>query len=695
MVEIRIIPESVGNLWNKWNLRLLVLCSLCLQTVLVVLGSRRKYSAKTWIRIVIWTAYLSADWVATVTLGMISSFQVDDQESSPHPNNHTIMAFWAPFLLVHLGGPDTITAYALEDNELWLRHLLGLVVQVEVAFFIFLRYWTPSTYPLSLLAIPVFVVGLTKYGERTWALRSASSGTLRDSLLPAPNPGRGYANYAAEYSAIKARGDEVAIGSTGGEGIFRVGRINPVISEARYLHEAFELFDLFKRLYADLILDYNDRNCCSEVLQGHSPKEVLKVIEVELGFVYDVLYTKATVVYSRPGIIFCFINLLCSISTLVVFASVVDKHFYSTVDITLTYLLSAGAIALELYAIIVLICTDWTLHWLSKRTHSLASRVYQAISSFRSSWGYDKNWSESVAQYNLIDFCFKENPPKCARILKLLHIYDMLEKYWYTAKEDVPTEMRELIVAQLQDAQRENVATSEVLDWRGTHALQKSNCIEKFGWSVEEASLDQSILLWHIATDLCFNNDLESINQDPSLISSKSKVSKLFSNYMMHILVFSPFMLPEGIGQIRFRDTCTEATEFFEKRREVITKGAGHARQVLLEVNTELVPAMVIGDRSKTVLFDGCRLAKQLMALETEEGKSNEEKWGIISQVWIEMLCYAASQCSWKEHAQQLRHGGELLTHVCLLMANLGFSQQFQIKQGTPTVTLSAISKQP
>lgn len=83
------------------------------------------------------------------------------------------------------------------------------------------------------------------------------------------------------------------------------------------------------------------------------------------------------------------------------------------------------------------------------------------------------------------------------------------------------------------------------------------------------------------------------------------------------------------------------------------------------------------------------------MALETEGGKSNEEKWGIISQVWIEMLCYAASHCSWKEHAQHLRHGGELLTHVCLLMANLGFSQQFEIKQGTPTITLSAITKQP
>nr|GFC34903.1 hypothetical protein CTI12_AA095370 [Tanacetum cinerariifolium] len=42
--------------------------------------------------------------------------------------NVDLLAFWAPFLLVHLGGPDTITAFALKDIELWLRHLLGLVV---------------------------------------------------------------------------------------------------------------------------------------------------------------------------------------------------------------------------------------------------------------------------------------------------------------------------------------------------------------------------------------------------------------------------------------------------------------------------------------------------------------------------------------------------------------------------------------
>ncbi|KAB8094794.1 hypothetical protein EE612_022137, partial [Oryza sativa] len=32
-----------------------------------------------------------------------------------------LVAFWAPFFLLHLGGPDSITAYELEDNQLVTR----------------------------------------------------------------------------------------------------------------------------------------------------------------------------------------------------------------------------------------------------------------------------------------------------------------------------------------------------------------------------------------------------------------------------------------------------------------------------------------------------------------------------------------------------------------------------------------------
>jgi hypothetical protein len=45
------------------------------------------------------------------------------------------------------------------------------------------------------------------------------------------------------------------------------------------------------------------------------------------------------------------------------------------------------------------------------------------------------------------------------------------------------------------------------------------------------------------------------------------------------------------------------------------------------------------------------------------------------------MVAYAAAHCPWKEHTQQLRRGGELLTHVSLLMLHLGLSEQYEFKE--------------
>ena len=50
--------------------------------------------------------------------------------------------------------------------------------------------------------------------------------------------------------------------------------------------------------------------------------------------------------------------------------------------------------------------------------------------------------------------------------------------------------------------------------------------------------------------------------------------------------------------------------------------------------------------------------------------------------MWVEMLAYAAGQCQTNQHVQQLKEGGELLTHVWLLMAHLGITEQFQISKG-------------
>ncbi|VVA29810.1 PREDICTED: unnamed product [Prunus dulcis] len=688
---VKIIPDSVGKLWNEWDVRIMVVISLCLQILLILFGSRRKYIAKPWLRIVTWTAYLSADWVAAVALGMISSFQQgeNDPESSTHSNSSQIlMVFWVPFLLLHLGGPDTITAYSLEDNALWLRHLLGLLVEVGTALYIFLQSWTTSQYQLSLLAIPIFVSGIIKYGERTWVLRSASSERFRELLLPPPNQSD-YAEFATEVYSKEIRGEPAAF-SMIPEAPFVPG-VHPTIAEAKPIHEAYQLFKILKRLCADLILDHYDERWCHYMIGDHPFDYVFKLLEIELGFMYDVLYTKANVVYSLTGIIFRSISLVCCISTFFIFCLVIDKHRYSTIDVAITYLLSVGAIALELYAIAALVLTDWTQYWLSKykhwlsqpkywlikRLHTLAPPIYRANSYFRLKLSYEKGWSGTMTQFNLIDFCVKEKPIKFGGIQKFIGTYDIWEKYCYSTLEDVPIKMKQFIFEQLKVARSES-HVSQVLSWRGDQVLKKTNCVEKLNWSLVEVPFDQSILLWHIATDLCYYTDLEKYQEIPTP-DSKQNFSKLVSNYLMHILVTRPFMLPKGIGKIRFRDTCAEATKFFEKRRSIISgsHGKGRARQVLLEVNTDVDPESVIGDRSKTVLFTGCRLAKQLQSLETEEEWGNEEKWEMIAKVWIEMLCYAASQCGWNEHAQHLRKGGDF-----------GLSEQFQIRVGAPRISI-------
>nr|CAB3454233.1 unnamed protein product [Digitaria exilis] len=76
---------------------------------------------------------------------------------------------WAPVLLIHLGGQHFITAYSIEDSELWRRHLVTLVSQLTRL---------PSTSSASLgpaeVAILLFVVGILKFIRRPWSLENAS-----------------------------------------------------------------------------------------------------------------------------------------------------------------------------------------------------------------------------------------------------------------------------------------------------------------------------------------------------------------------------------------------------------------------------------------------------------------------------------------------------------------------------------------
>ena len=89
-------------------------------------------------------------------IGILSQYEYKYEDQ-------TIPFLWAPFLLLHLRGEDTITTLSMENNNLWLRHFLNLVVQVTLTLY---DIWKFS----DIIAATIIVAALIKYGEQTSAL---------------------------------------------------------------------------------------------------------------------------------------------------------------------------------------------------------------------------------------------------------------------------------------------------------------------------------------------------------------------------------------------------------------------------------------------------------------------------------------------------------------------------------------------
>jgi hypothetical protein len=91
----------------------MVLASFVLQAFFLFAAGIRRRNMSPVLRFLLWLAYLSADYVAVFVLGHLS-LEIDDPR-------HQLVLLWAPVLLLHLGGQETITAFSMQDNELWKR----------------------------------------------------------------------------------------------------------------------------------------------------------------------------------------------------------------------------------------------------------------------------------------------------------------------------------------------------------------------------------------------------------------------------------------------------------------------------------------------------------------------------------------------------------------------------------------------
>ncbi|KAL8260719.1 hypothetical protein R6Q59_028672 [Mikania micrantha] len=707
MVEIP-LPQEWKEAWNTWDLRGFIILSLSLQTFMIFIAPLRKQTKSNWLVMPLWSAYLLADWAANFAVGLISNSQGNPDESSGKKQripveNEDLLAFWAPFLLVHLGGPDTITAFAMEDNELWLRHFLGLFFQCLAAIYVFIQ-----SLPKNRLWIPtmlMFITGIIKYAERTTALYLASADRFKDSMLTEADPGPNYAKLMDEFNYKKQANLPTQIvrlpePDTLAKSANKAKR--GTLTELEVIQYGYQFYEKFRGLIVDMIFSQKERNQSRNFFLNRTAEEAFKVVEVELNFIYDILFTKLPIVYSKTGAIIRILSFatICSAIVLFVFKS---KSNFKEADVTITYGLLFGALVLDSSALLMLLFSDRTIIYLQKspddepNDKSVKSRILTHLTQSRI-WRLQlqtRRWSQSISAYNLISYCLNPQSKLSERIFDKLGLSWFLDGIFYVENKEFSPDLKNFIFEELKwksELADDLETTKKISSARGDCVLLvEEGCSDLFKHLID-VDYDQSIILWHLVTDICYNKDLD--NGKPK--SEKQEIAKLLSDYMLYLLIRQPSMMSAvaGIGQIRFRDTCAEVKRFFVERRgaeasdvKQTNQGCRGARiesktacEELLKVSTKVEPVTIKGDRSKSLLFDSCRLAKQLMDKNVKEEK--KDKWVIISKLWVEMLCYAASHSRPSMQAAQVSRGGELITIVWLLMTHFGLGDQFQINEG-------------
>ncbi|KAL3752881.1 hypothetical protein ACJRO7_000303 [Eucalyptus globulus] len=284
--------NSILDLWKEWNIQGFIMLSLSFQVFLILFAPFRKKIKNACIVFLLWLAYLMADWVVAFGIGLISHNQ-GNLSAHMAEVDRALQAFWVSFLLLHLGGPDTITAFAVKDSSLWLRHMLLLIFQVATAVYVFVQIFL-SDKSLAIPTMLVFLAAIIKNVERTLALNLSSLHRLRESMLTILLNGK-HAEWAIErditYKGLVKELDDLQYGYPDKE--------EAKLPETIMVKHAHSFFPILKAVIGDFMFTRDQRNVSSEYFCKISAVDALRVISVELHFMYEVLYTKALVIRSK------------------------------------------------------------------------------------------------------------------------------------------------------------------------------------------------------------------------------------------------------------------------------------------------------------------------------------------------------------------------------------------------------------
>ncbi|CAL5035502.1 unnamed protein product [Urochloa decumbens] len=542
---------SVLQWWEEWQLRILVLGSLCIQCYLSFFAMARKKHIRPIFRFSIWLAYLGGEALAIYALATLFNRRSKVRYSSA-TGSQKLEVLWAPIVLMHLGGQITISAYNIEDNELWRRHIVTAVShvsqrqgscllasisplhpcflqiwhtvlykatphtptdlflfngstplsQVAVALYVFCKSWSPSAADGRLLAaaILLFILGFIKCFEKPLALKRNTFSSIVSSFYVAPRTKTTSREVDLEEYIQDTRD------------FIKRNEIPPTLDKDGRLPHMKEL-SINDRLFVDFAYAYPNRLAKLKSFWFISGEEAYETIRLGISNTFNIIYTKFSCFDDQfrtdgydvfTSFLIWLLTLLLPIVPIGLFHSC-RKEGYSGSDIKVTFSLLYITYLLE-------------------------------ISSFFLMVNYDEEWTVMVAQHSLIGHLAYSR--RRTWLMGITELLQCLKPSCYSSKD-----ITALVHDHVRDGWTEYITDVESYwkfnDMRGHLTLERNGCEQTLRGSIKKP-FDESVITWHVATDFCFYHKGTSSNLESATLC------KQISNYMMHLLFSNPEMLMPG-----------------------------------------------------------------------------------------------------------------------------------------------------
>jgi hypothetical protein len=678
---IRNSTTTFAQSWSSTQGRLVrvevfVLFSALIWILVELLGSRRRRHSHEFFRCFVWAVYTLFTVLGPYTIGLLQDGPFRDQT----------FVLWGSILLLIQVSADSLSVYSIHDIEQRKRVLVQHVLQIVLVLWLIVNSKGHNTcYTATVWIFWIQSVILTYRKSAVLSNASKKGGLLKQSkvvadymmiehklILPdvAPNPktmeGYRYIFHGEEeVASLLPTAPEYRQGPgtkcttidsvwrwIEGQDVLTTGAVETIKDVAL----SFSLFKLLKRrLCGYRIGEAGRAKTLDFVLYGLISEEgnygrAFAVIEDELAFLYDFLYTR----YDTKNYMFWFLTFVNVVVTVTVWNSIsgaFSRHYHRSnleqrvhgTDVTRWVTIVLLIIVLVLSFLPPTMDRRWEI---VDELHSHKQPTWETAMSQLSRNGRSEIlWQRAFGQYSLLlDFDYHS-----WNVLPLLSL-GLVDKTREGQKAGRKTMLTREIIERVLSGFKES--NGQLHD--GQSALARNQLLSQFSWACTLPTNIHNILVWHIGTTIAMDGH-------PVPRTGDHRVAKTLSDYCAYLVAFVPDMLPgHGYDTQRIFDAVV-----MEARKSLTGCDTVSSRC------EKLTMMALASDSSGTILELGGRLGRELRGVVPEA-----RRWKVLADFWAEFILFLAPSSNVEIHAEKLAAGGEFMTHLWALLTHAGILER-------------------